>query len=228
VLTNSSSVYEEPCAEHAFSMMLALARQLPQSLTDQLKKPGSWNAFHHRMSSHLLEGQSVLILGYGTIAKRLVELLSPLRMKITCVRRRPRGDEGVPTITVEQTDAHLPHADHVMNILPQNNESDRFFNARRFSVMKPGATFYNIGRGTTVDQMALLGALVSRPLAATYLDVTDPEPLPADHPLWTTPNCFITPHTAGGSADEFSRLARHFVKNLNLFVASKALADQIM
>ncbi len=228
VLTNSSSVYEEPCAEHAFSMMLALARQLPQSLHDQFRQPGSWNAYHHRIHSRLLEGQSVLILGYGTIAKRLVELLSPLRMKITCVRRKPRGDESVPTITVEQTDAHLPQADHVMNILPQNKESDRFFDARRFPLMKPGAIFYNIGRGTTVDQMALLGALVSRRLAATYLDVTDPEPLPADHPLWTTPNCFITPHTAGGSADEFSRLARHFLANLAQFTAAGSMSDRII
>ena len=122
---------------------------------------------------------------------------------------------------------HLPHADHVMNIMPQNAESDRFFDARRFGLMKPGATFYNIGRGTTVDQMALLGAMVARRIAAAYLDVTDPEPLPADHPLWTTPNCFITPHTAGGSADEFSRLGRHFIDNVKRFNRGEQLEDRV-
>ncbi len=228
VLTNSSSVYKEPCAEHACAMMLALARQLPQSLLDQRDAPGSWHAAGHRQRSHLLVGQSVLIVGYGTIAARLVELLAPLRMNVTCVRRRPRGDEGVRVVPTDQTDAHLPAADHVMNILPQNAETDRFFDARRFALMKPGATFYNIGRGTTVDQPALLDALVSERLAGAYLDVTDPEPLPADHPLWTVPNCYITPHTAGGSADEFPRLVAHFLSNLKRFERGQPLADRVI
>jgi phosphoglycerate dehydrogenase-like enzyme len=227
VLTNSSAVYEEPCAEHALAMMLALARELPQSLQDQRTQPGSWRAAEHRIRSRLLTGQSVLILGYGTIARRLVELLTPLRMNITCVRRQPRGDEGVHTIAVDQLDAHLPQADHVMNILPQNAQSDRFFDAHRFGRMKRGATFYNIGRGTTVDQAALVESLRAGPLAAAFLDVTDPEPLPADHPLWTLPNCFITPHTAGGSADEFLRLARHFLDNLRRFEGGKPLQDVV-
>jgi phosphoglycerate dehydrogenase-like enzyme len=227
VLTNSSAVYEEPCAEHALSMLLALARRIPQAMEDQRSKPGTWRAADHRIHSHLLTGQSILILGYGTIARRLVELLTPLRMNITCVRRSPRGDEGVPTIPVDQLDAHLPQADHVMNILPQNAESDRFFNAHRFGPMKATAMFYNIGRGTTVDQAALLEALRSGSIAAAYLDVTDPEPLPADHPLWTLPNCFITPHTAGGSSDEFFRLVQHFVDNLRRFEKGARLRDVV-
>jgi phosphoglycerate dehydrogenase-like enzyme len=227
VLTNSSAVYKEPCAQHAFAMMLALARQLPQCLEDQRSKPGTWRAPEHRIRSRLLTGQSVLILGYGTIARRLVELLAPLGTNITCVRRRPRGDEGVTTISVDQVDVHLPRADHVMNILPQNTESDHFFDARRFRLMKAGATFYNVGRGTTVDQAALVESLRSGHLAATYLDVTDPEPLPTEHPLWTLPNCFITPHTAGGSADEFSGLVRHFLDNLRRFEQGGSLHDRV-
>jgi phosphoglycerate dehydrogenase-like enzyme len=228
ILTNSSSVYEEPCAEHAFSMMLALARQLPQCLDDQRRQPGLWESDPHRLRCRLLREQSVMIFGYGTIAARLVELLAPLGMKVTCVRRRPRGDEGARTIPSDQADAHLPQADHVMNIMPQNAESHRFFDARRFALMKPGATFCNIGRGTTVDQAALVESLRSGRLAAAYLDVTDPEPPPADHPLWTLPNCYLTPHTAGGSEDEFERLVRHFVANLQAFTASRPLADQIL
>lgn len=227
VLTNSSAVYEEPCAEHAMAMMLALARQLPQSLEDQRSKPGLWRAATHRIRSRLLTGESVLVFGYGTIASRLVELLTPLRMNITCVRRRPRGDEGVPTIPVDRADDFLPHADHVMDVLPQNADSDHFFDARRFGLMKQGAAFYNIGRGTTVDQPALVESLRSGRLGAVYLDVTDPEPLPGDHPLWTLPNCFIAPHTAGGSADEFSRLARHFLDNLRRFEKGEQLQDLV-
>jgi phosphoglycerate dehydrogenase-like enzyme len=75
--------------------------------------------------------------------------------------------------------------------------------AQRFAAMKPGARFYNIGRGSTVEQGALLRVLESGTLALAYLDVTDPEPLPPEHPLWTAPNCFITPHTAVGHKGEF-------------------------
>ena len=226
-LTNSSAVYEEPCAEHALAMMLALARRLPQCVTDQ-RAERSWKAAEHRIQSHLLAGQTALIVGYGTIARRLVELLAPFRMNITCVRRTPRGDETAPTVPTGRVDEFLPTADHVVNILPQNAETDQFFDAGRFARMKPGATFYNIGRGTTVDQTALLGALRSQRLAAAYLDVTDPEPLPGEHPLWTAPNCFITPHTAGGSHDEFHRLVRHFLDNLRRFERGEALKDRVV
>jgi phosphoglycerate dehydrogenase-like enzyme len=94
--------------------------------------------------------------------------------------------------------------------------------------MAAGARVYNIGRGTTVDQDALLAALSSGRVASAYLDVTDPEPLPPDHPLWTAPNCFITPHSAGGHAGEDERLVRHFLRNLAAFEQGEPLADRVM
>src|SRR5437588_848614 len=83
--------------------------------------------------------------------------------------------------------AALGEADHVIDVLPAAPGTERFFDAARFAALKPGAMFYNVGRGTTVDQEALLGALASGRVAAAYLDVTTPEPLPPDHPLWTAP-----------------------------------------
>ena len=94
--------------------------------------------------------------------------------------------------------------------------------------MKPGAVFYNIGRGTTVDQDALGEALRSGRLRAAYLDVTDPEPLPPEHPLWTTPNCVITPHTAGGHDNEWTRLVQHFLANLRRHEAGQPLLDRVI
>jgi phosphoglycerate dehydrogenase-like enzyme len=94
--------------------------------------------------------------------------------------------------------------------------------------MKDGAAFYNIGRGTTIDQAALAGALHAGRLRGAYLDVTDPEPLPPDHPLWAAPNCFITPHTAGGRDDEFERLVRHFLDNLRKLESGHELVDRIV
>jgi phosphoglycerate dehydrogenase-like enzyme len=115
-----------------------------------------------------------------------------------------------------------------VNILPDNPETKAFLSAARFGEMKPGATVYNIGRGTTVDQDALVTALRAGHLRAAYLDVTDPEPLPADHPLWNTPNCYITPHTAGGFDTEQEALVSHFLANLERFTAGVGLRDRVM
>jgi phosphoglycerate dehydrogenase-like enzyme len=96
----------------------------------------------------------------------------------------------------------LPWADHVVNIVPANKENRHLFNRPQFQSMKEGAVFYNIGRGTTVLQDALIESLETGRLAAALLDVTDPEPLPPDHPLWNAPNCTITPHIGGGFKEE--------------------------
>jgi len=227
MLSNSSSVYAEPCAQHALAFVLSAARQLPLAMLNQQTKR-DWTAAAIRRQSHLLGGQSILILGFGQIARRLVELLTPLKMNITAVRRAVRGDEPIPTRPVTEIDALLPHADHVMNILPAGGSTDGFFTAARFALMKSGAVFYNIGRGATVDQTALRQSLSDGRLSAAYLDVTNPEPLPPTDPLWTTPNCFITPHTAGGAADEFDRVVRHFLDNLALFTAGSPPRDRVI
>ena len=231
ILTTSSQVYEEPCAEHVFSFMLALARQLPEIILEQKHERSnfrSWKQAHHRSNSRLLLGQSAIIYGYGTIARRLTEMLAPFDMKLIGVRRKIAGDEGIMVIPTEQADAHLGQADHVINILPAATGTNRYFTADRFMRMRDGAVYYNIGRGNTTDQTALIAALKSRRLSAAYLDVTDPEPLPKDHPLWDAPNCWITPHTAGGHAEEFARLVKHFLANLGRYVGGEAPADRVI
>jgi len=227
IVTNSSSVYAAACAEHVFAFMLAQSRQLPAGLRSHAAN-GSPEWFHLRDHSVSLRGQHVVILGFGGIATRLVALLAPFDMKITAMRRQPRGDEGFPTVTPENLAASLATADHVINILPDNAASRNFIDAARLAQMKPGAVFHNIGRGTTVDQDALLGALRSGHLAAAWLDVTEPEPLPAGHPLRHDPNCFITPHTAGGHANESETLVRHFLENFNRYLAGSPLLDRIV
>jgi phosphoglycerate dehydrogenase-like enzyme len=115
-----------------------------------------------------------------------------------------------------------------LNILPGGAATKGFMSAERIGRMKVGSFFYNIGRGGTVDQDVLLEALRAGRLGGAYLDVTDPEPLPAGHGLWGAPNCFITPHTAGGHADEFLRLVGHFLGNLERFVKGEGLADRVI
>jgi len=226
-LTNSSGVYDEPCAQHAMAMMLALARQLPASLQTQFADH-AWPITKRRDESFLLNGQTALIFGFGAIAIRLCELLAPYKMNLIGVRRHPAGNEPVRIISEDQLSDFLPVADHVINVMPANDSTLRYFDAQKFSLIKPGALYYNIGRGVTVDQDALLEALRSGRLGAAYLDVTDPEPLPAEHPLWTAPNCFITPHTAGGHNREMKCLIDHFLDNLGRFAAGEALKNRIV
>ncbi|MEA3207110.1 MAG: hypothetical protein QOE70_167 [Chthoniobacter sp.] len=227
IVTNSSSVYAGPCAEHVFAFMLAQTRRLPQALPSRTASGApEWFQLRHSCSS--LRGQQVVILGFGAIASHLVKLLAPFEMQITALRRRPRGDEGVAVVTPERLPDSLSTADHVVNILPDNADSRHFIDAPRLASMKRGAVFYNIGRGPTVEQPALLDALRSGHLAAAWLDVTDPEPLPPGHPLLSAPNCFITPHIAGGHGRESETLVRHFLENFRRFLAGSPLRDRIM
>ena len=227
IVTNSSGVYAEACAEHVFAFMLAQARMLPQGVGLRCENGSSeWTEL--REGSVLLQGQSAVILGFGAIAARLLQLLSPFEIKVIAMRRRLRGDEKIAIVTPDNLRDALAAADHVINILPDNADSLRFISAERLGWMKSGAIFYNIGRGTTVDQQALAESLQSRHLGAAWLDVTDPEPLPEDHPLWKAPNCHITPHTAGGHRNESATLVRHFLENFRRFLADMPLRDRIM
>ena len=226
-LTTASAVFADPCAQHVLAMMLALGRNLLPSHRDQLTDH-SWHYEQRRYDSRLLTGQTVVLLGFGAIGRRLAELLAPFGMKIYAVRRTVRSEAGVHIIPEEKISAVLPLADHVVNILPDNAATRNYVNARRLACFKPGAKFYNVGRGTTVDQMALLEALNSGRLGAAYLDVFDPEPLPPAHPLWTAPRCYVTPHTAGGRADQDEAIVQHFLTNLAAFEKDGAMTDRMV
>ncbi len=227
ILTNSSTVYAEPCAQHAAAFVYAHARQLPWAMRDQLTER-TWPTHEIRQHSRLLGGERVLIYGFGAIGRRLVELLAPLRMQMVAVRRAPTGNEPIPTLTPTDADSHLPQADIVINLLPANASSQHFFSAERIQRMKRSAVLINIGRGSTVDQEALLHALETQHLAAALLDVTTPEPLPPAHPLWHHPRCTITPHSAGGFAGEQQALVQHFLTNLQRFHQNLPLHDRVI
>ena len=227
MMTNSSAVYAEPCAEHLFAMILGLARRLPQAMKNQLDAK-DWNQLEQRENAYLLTNQKVLLLGYGAIARRLAELLQPFDMQISALRQHPNQERNVTIISQKDLPKVLSEADHIVNILPENESTKKFVDEEFLTGAKADASFYNIGRGTTVDQNALMAALKKGNLAAAYLDVTSPEPLPPNHPLWTTPNCYITPHSGGGHRDEFDRLLRHFLGNLKKFENGEELSDRVI
>ncbi len=226
-VTNSSQVFADPCAQHVLAQMLALTRNLPVQLRNQ-DGPREWRYLEDRFTAGVLTGKVVLLLGYGAIGRRLAELLRPFGCTVTAYRRTPRGDEGVPIAAEGALPAALAAADHVVNLLPDSPETAGWMSATRLAQMKPGARFYNIGRGTTVDQPALIAALDSGRLGGAYLDVMDPEPLPPAHPLWTARNCHITCHIGGGTREQDENLAVHFLANLAAFTRGGPLTDRIM
>jgi phosphoglycerate dehydrogenase-like enzyme len=225
--TNTSGVFADSCAQHVLAMMLAFGRRLLPSYREQLGDR-SWHYDERRYESRMLTGQTVLLLGFGAIGRRLAELLAPFGMTLLAVRRQIRSERGVHIIPEDNVSSALGQADHVVNLLPDNASTQNYVNARRLACCKPGARFYNVGRGTTVDEGALIEALRSGRIGEAYLDVFETEPLPTTHPLWSTPNCYLTPHTAGGRHDQDAALVNHFLANLAAFERHTVMTDRVV
>jgi phosphoglycerate dehydrogenase-like enzyme len=226
IFCNASGLYDEPCAQHVVAMMLSLARAIPEAVKDQ--QSACWNYLPLRGQSFLLGGQRTLIVGYGAIAQRVVELLAPFKLDIIAFRRQVRGDELCPTKPIGELDNVLPDSEIVINILPASDSTKGFFSTERFSKFRSGAIYINIGRGDTNDQDAIVQAVREGRLSKVFLDVTTPEPLPKSHALWTTPGVYITPHTAGGTVDEPRRMIEHFLQNLKRFEQNQPLSDRLI
>jgi phosphoglycerate dehydrogenase-like enzyme len=208
------------------AFLLAEARQLHWSYENQRGARG-WPQNPIRERSRLLSEQTILIVGYGAIGERLAELLAPYSAKVIGYRRKRQSTAPIPIIGSDQLPSTLAEADHVVNTLPESASTRHFFDSERFGQFKLGARYYSIGRGATTDQEALRTALASGRLAAAYLDVTDPEPLPPDHPLWSLQNCYITPHTGGGHVTEPIRTVQHFIDNLRRYERGEPLVDRV-
>ncbi len=160
----------------------------------------------------------MLVLGYGSIGRALAARLVPFGARVTGVAQHARQD----AVTPESLPRLLPDADVVVDLLPLTPATQQFVDAGFFSQMKAGAIFVNAGRGGTVDTSALLDALRTGRIRAA-LDVTDPEPLPADHPLWKEPNVLITPHIAGTVARWERRAYRFAGEQIRRYAAGRPL-----
>ena len=228
IVCNASSIYAEPCAQHLAAMMLALARRLPQSLENQLTAHG-WPYLPLRAQSKLLNGQTVLLVGYGAIARRLAQLFAPLGMKLIGFRRKATADEdGVQMRTIDQLDdapANRRSRHQHPARVGRDGELLRRRRASRSSSATPSTTTSAAARRTTRRRWKLPCA---KKFAAAYIDAFADEPLPPAHPLWTTPNCFLTPHTAGGHENEADRHVEMFLENLKRFQRGEELIDRIM
>ncbi|HHO57693.1 MAG TPA: dehydrogenase [Oceanithermus profundus] len=188
-LADARGVHDVAVSEWVLTALLTSVKRVPELWERQ--QAAAWEG---GLRPGELWGQTVLILGYGSIGRAVEARLAPFGVRVLRVARRPRL--GVQTL--EALAELLPRADAVVLLLPLTPATRRLVDADFLARMKPGALLVNAGRGALVDTAALLGALRSGRVRAA-LDVTDPEPLPADHPLWRAPGVWITPHLAGSS-----------------------------
>ncbi len=210
VFTSAKGSYREPVAEHALALCLALARKLPERVVAR-----SWG----KKFAVSLYDSHVLIVGGGGIAEELVSLLAPFKCRVTVVRKHPADIEGATeTVGFDRLDEFLPQVDFVVLAAALTSETLYLFDARRFSFMKPTAYLVNVARGKMIDSGALMDALRNETIAGAAVDVTDPEPLPDGHALWTTPNLLITPHTADTNAQVVRMFSQRIDANVRAWL----------
>ncbi|MGA0733637.1 MAG: 2-hydroxyacid dehydrogenase [Candidatus Nanopelagicales bacterium] len=213
-LCNAKGVHDMSTAELALGLTISSLRGFPHFY--KMQSAGQWD--HRRM--HSLSGKKVGLVGYGSIGKKFAQMIEPFEVEVTAFNRS--GSDGAEPIS--QLDDYLPTLDVVVLILPANPESVKLFDSRRLGLMKDGALLVNVARGVIVDTDALIGELTKKRIFAA-LDVTDPEPLPKDHPLWKMENLTIVPHV-GGNSTAFEPRIRKLVKSqLDLLAAGKEIEN---
>jgi len=174
-----------------------------------------------------LEGQRVAVVGFGPIGQEVVRLTTAFGMEPIVVRRRARGDEPCPVRPLSELGDVLAEVDAVVVALPLTPDTKELFSTDLFARMRPTSFFVNVGRGELIDQTALTDALANGRLGGAGLDVTSPEPLPADDPLWTLPNVIITPHNSGSTDGTARRASEMFLSNLEAWVTDGSLPNEV-
>ena len=202
VICRAVGVHDAAVADWVMAAILVMQRRFPEFIDNQRRS--AWiRREGDELDAHDLEGQSVVIVGHGSIGRALASRLAPFGARVTGIAQHPRQD----AVSTEALPGLLPLADVVVDLLPLTPATVKFVNEDFLARMKPGALFVNAGRGRTVDTDALVAALQAGRIRAA-LDVTDPEPLPAEHPLWQAPNTLITPHVGGNVAQWQQRAYR--------------------
>jgi phosphoglycerate dehydrogenase-like enzyme len=227
VLTNNSGVHAPNIAEHLLSLMLAFARRLPHQIRGQVAH--EWRDESGRRGLFELGGQTLIVVGLGDIGQALASRANALGMRVIGVRRRgleaTKGVERV--VAIGELASGLAEADHVAICLPLTAETRGLFDAAVIEAMKPGAYLYNIGRGPIVITEALIEGLRTGHLGGAGLDVTDPEPLPNDSPLWDLENVIITSHTSGATPRYWDRAIAILESNIARFRAGDPLLNVV-
>lgn len=229
ITVTSLKIHQGPeIADHAFALLLGLTRNM--SAYHMAQGNGEWiKSSREGLPLIELRGKTMLVIGYGGIGTQVAERAKAFGMKVLAV-----DDKDIPlTMTVDrfgkpdELDGMLPEADVVVSCVPHTPDTDKMLGAAQFGKMKKGVYFINVSRGRIADTAALVSALQSGQVGAAGLDVVDPEPLPADSPLWKMPNVIITPHIAGVSDARGGRSNELILDNIVRFSKGLPLKNQV-
>ena len=223
VVTNARGVFDVAMAEYVLGLLLLFAKGLPGVLERQRRKewrPGD---------SELLAGKRLLVVGVGSIGRAIGRLGEALGMRVRGVGTTSREDDDVfeTVLGVDDLARACSWADVIVAVLPGIPTTRHLFDETVFAAMKPSARFVNVGRGSTVDERALVEALESGRLAGAAIDVFEQEPLPEDSRLWSMPNVVVSPHTSADFAGWRETLVELFVENLQRYVAGRPLKNVV-
>ncbi len=220
IVTNGAGINAITIAEYVVMGMLSVAK----GYRDVVRAQDAREWLSDSPGKQELHGSTAMIIGYGAIGALVHKYLVPFGVACSVVRRHRGGGVLGP----DDWRPSLPDMDWVILSVPATPETDGMIGASELAAMKPTATLINIARGSVVDQDALVNALRTKQIGAAFLDVTTPEPLPANHPLWALDNAHVTMHLSGRAQDKmFARSADRFLENLARYKAGEALSPRV-
>jgi phosphoglycerate dehydrogenase-like enzyme len=230
-LASAAGVNARAVSEHAMSLILALARRLPEARDNQARK--FWRGMIGDLAQREdeLQGKTLVVVGLGRIGGRLAQIAKAFDMRVIGVRRDPAGGRGAAdeVHALSALPGLLPQADFVALTCPLTPETTNLIDAAALAAMKPSSYLVNCARGRVVDEPALVAALHAGTIAGAGIDVTWEEPLPPESPLWTAPGAFITPHTAGETRRYEDNVLDILMENLGrMWRGEAALMNQVV
>jgi len=222
VLTCARGTHEESMPENIIGALFYVAK--PYAAAAENQKRGQWV----RLVPQPLTGKTLGILGIGVIGQRVARIAATLGLRVIGTRRRPEPVPGVEKVLpAARTDEVLGEADFLLLLLPATKDTENFINADRLRKMKPGAWLLNFGRGQLIKDDDLVAAVKEKRIAGAVLDVYRQEPLPAEHPFWSTEGIIVLPHLGGPHPQRDKFVARLFVDNLARFLDGKPLREVV-
>lgn len=217
--TSAKGSYREPVAEHALALSLALMRIIPERV-----RTNTWG----RQFADSLYESNILILGGGGITEELLKLLAPFRARVTVVRKRPANMSGAhKVVALSELETELPNSDLVILAAALTAETHHIFDAKKFDLMKSSAYLVNIARGPIINTDNLVEALNNESIAGAAVDVTEPEPLPDGHPLWSAKNIIITPHSADTRKQVVRLFSDRIRENVRAYITGSGWVGEV-
>jgi phosphoglycerate dehydrogenase-like enzyme len=230
LVTNPSGIFSVPMAEHTIGLLLALARNFPDSVRHQdgcdWGQQEIWDKPQHLTE---LNGHALLIVGFGSIGREIARRAKAFEMRVWGLTRSGKGDQMLAEkiFAADRLNEVLSEADYIVISAPETAETKHLIGSAQIARMKRGARLINVGRGSLLDEAALISALESGALGGAALDVTSTEPLPPESPLWKAPNLLLTPHTSGLSDRLWHRQTALLMDLLERWFDGREMFNQI-